>query len=353
VRQQLTTVHRYKKDLNVVLNKILNDDYDFELKLIGGQSFKYNLTFTNNMRIIVNHHVQIIFAKGKDRMLIECNSKKLLRRGAQHILLTIGSPVQCVAKYQDVYNRQMFEVSAIDKTASTITLKDEDQEITVEAKLFHRYFRIAHAITVHSMQGSELNEAFGIYETEKFTQRMLYTSLSRATDLDLIHVNQKITETRRDTKPFIVELGKHIPVDYIYALVKDDKIKYIGHTTDTKIRLEQHQETKAQFMPFTMIKLRVCYFNVLEHEKNYIEKYQANELWNVQHNTPKPQPKQTERTIKKINVGSVYKDAKNNKFVCKYYDHLKNKEIKKSFSINKYGEVKAEQMAIEFKNSIL
>ena len=59
---------------------------------------------------------------------------------------------------------------------------------TVTNDMFQRCFRVAYASTVHSAQGLTINEPYVLWEWSKYSQKMKYVALSRATKKELIHI---------------------------------------------------------------------------------------------------------------------------------------------------------------------
>jgi ATP-dependent exoDNAse (exonuclease V) alpha subunit len=58
--------------------------------------------------------------------------------------------------------------------------RDENEVIEFGHKFFLETFELAFAITVHCSQGLSIDEAFSIWEWEKFSKKMKYTAITRA-----------------------------------------------------------------------------------------------------------------------------------------------------------------------------
>ena len=89
-------------------------------------------------------------------------------------------------KLAHIFNTEQFAIKHI--PATEITVKDEERRITIPLAGFQRTFYVAYAMTVCKSQGSTFNHSYTIREWEKFSHRLKYVSLSRATSADLISI---------------------------------------------------------------------------------------------------------------------------------------------------------------------
>ena len=63
---------------------------------------------------------------------------------------------------------------------------DNDIEITKDE--FAKLFYPAYCITTHKSQGQTFNEAYTIYEWDRFDKRLKYVALSRSTNKNHINI---------------------------------------------------------------------------------------------------------------------------------------------------------------------
>ena len=136
---------------------------------------------------------------------------------------------------------------------------------------------LGHCITIHRCQGSDLSIPYTIYGSRgKLEYRLFYTAVSRATSFDLIHCSPDI---KLYEKPYEITKCKCITkkesTGYVYCLVRDDKIFYIGSTTNRKQRKKQHKEKYGD--DIEMLTLKTVYFDdereLLSVEYHYLDKY--------------------------------------------------------------------------------
>jgi ATP-dependent exoDNAse (exonuclease V) alpha subunit len=107
---------------------------------------------------------------------------------SQDMILMEGMPL-IARKGNDklnICNNETFTIKTIDD--ETITIKDGDRNIDIDIDQISSLFYPAFCITVFKAQGQTYNEQYMIHEWDKFTDRMKYVALSRATNIDHIYI---------------------------------------------------------------------------------------------------------------------------------------------------------------------
>jgi predicted GIY-YIG superfamily endonuclease len=123
-------------------------------------------------------------------------------------------------------------------------------------------FRPNYCINVHVAQSATIRGAIMVHEIEKFNQNMAYTALSRATSLDNIYIND--TKDRTYTfEPFLYTNNRSEPDSpdltqdiegFIYHLVRNEKVFYVGQTDSLERRRKEHKLTISK--DFSIVKVR-------------------------------------------------------------------------------------------------
>ena len=85
-------------------------------------------------------------------------------------------------KSDEIYNMMEFKVEGIDN--QTVTIADIDFPIDTFAQSFIPAF----CCTVYKYQGGDIDELYNIYNVNRMDKKQLYTSLSRTTKLEFIHL---------------------------------------------------------------------------------------------------------------------------------------------------------------------
>jgi ATP-dependent exoDNAse (exonuclease V) alpha subunit len=153
---------------------------------------KKNLCFTNEMRKKIN------IRKMNEDLKINRSGKKLktvsllkykFDGNSQDITVCSGMPI-IARKTTDEYsimNNETFTICKVDD--EYITISDTTRSpLQIPVKDFTRLFHLAYCITVHKSQGETYNTSYTIYEWSKFSDRMKYVALSRATKKECINI---------------------------------------------------------------------------------------------------------------------------------------------------------------------
>ena len=112
---------------------------------------------------------------------------------SQDITLQIDTPIIAKVnnKNMDIVNNERFNIINIEN--NIITIQNENKKITFNAvndNIFQRCFRVAYATTCHSSQGMTINKPYLIHQFNRYTDKMKYVALSRATDYNNINIYQ-------------------------------------------------------------------------------------------------------------------------------------------------------------------
>ena len=88
----------------------------------------------------------------------------------------------------DIVNNEHFVVKQIDLEKSVTTLKDGKRNVETLVDQLQRFFYVAYAMTVCKSQGCTFKHSYTIHEWERYTNRLKYVSLSRASLKELINI---------------------------------------------------------------------------------------------------------------------------------------------------------------------
>ena len=112
---------------------------------------------------------------------------------SQDVTLQINTPIIAKVNKKDIgfVNNERFKVTKIDN--NIITIQNDKNVIEFDAAgddAFQRCFRVAYATTCHSSQGLTINEGYLIHQWNRYTNKMKYVALSRATTYENINIYQ-------------------------------------------------------------------------------------------------------------------------------------------------------------------
>ena len=175
------------------IGKILKTDFPKEFT-------ERHVCFTNATRKEVNAIMMEKYAKKARRNKIHILELEALphSENSQNVKLTAGTPLigRKNVEKMDLFNNEMWIIKSINKTAETITIKEDvkeegDEPIRVKEISFDRVqelFNPAWCITIHKAQGSTFEGAYTVHEFDKLCHRLKYVALSRATVIGNIRV---------------------------------------------------------------------------------------------------------------------------------------------------------------------
>jgi len=155
---------------------------------------------------------------GKDGRLIVDDRTQLLR-------LTLGAPVICYRynKKLDVNNNERFYVTGFNDTSIRITsIVFENKTLNVPLTYFQKHFLVNYCMTTHKAQGISIDEPYAIWDMGEMLRnkrtlhcgkrKMLYTALTRTTDIAFVHQAHFGCHLPKQKKPFqlnnLVEIVK-------------------------------------------------------------------------------------------------------------------------------------------------
>ena len=94
-------------------------------------------------------------------------------------------------KKVDVINSDRYTISNIDNANKIVTVVDDsnpNKTLDLPYKEFSYIFVPAYALTVHKCQGQTISTKYTIHQWERFTNKMKYVALSRATNINCINI---------------------------------------------------------------------------------------------------------------------------------------------------------------------
>ena len=138
-----------------------------------------NICYYNATRIKVNKERSEKFIIGKKSYDIKISPKESYK-------VCVGMPVICTAniKEMNMYNSEQYTIEKMD--VSTVTINK--MQFTHDE--FKQSFTLAFCITVYRYQGDKIDTHYNIYDADRMDKRQLYTSMSRTTKFEYIHVDK-------------------------------------------------------------------------------------------------------------------------------------------------------------------
>ena len=133
-----------------------------------------------------------------------------------------------------------------------VLLTESNKEISVAIKDFHKIFRVAYCVTIHSCQCMTIEGSIGLYNVGLYSRRMAYTAVTRAKNLNQIFVSA-LTPTdiifQEDdlsfyTRPIYANDNK----GYLYGLMNsfDEKFYHVDVCKDIETEIARiRRETEA------------------------------------------------------------------------------------------------------------
>jgi hypothetical protein len=189
----------------------------------GKKVCRRSLCWTNKTRKAVNAEQMLKEAEGKQCYLI--NNMKVFVG-----LPLIANLTRSYGEKKDkqaVVNNEEFTVTNI--TQKTVELTNERCSLTLPHILL-KFFDLAYCLTVHKSQGSTYDFPYSIYEYKRFDEKMLYTAMSRATQMRNVNFVNRYYTAR---------------TGYIYKITSPERKIYIGSTTTSlDQRFKEHQDSK-------------------------------------------------------------------------------------------------------------
>ncbi len=148
-------------------------------------------------------------------------------------------------KDKKIFNTMKFTIEEIQNNRFKVNNKWYDE------KEFSDSFIPSFCVTVYKYQGADINEHYNVHDVNRMDKKQLYTSLSRTTKLDYIHVNNKELNNKyfNRRKPVLELVNSKFNSLYkygkIYKVRFDNKMIYVGSTCEElETRLKWHLSNK-------------------------------------------------------------------------------------------------------------
>ena len=224
-----------------------NDSHDPPPDGFGGVGKIAKCPFDTNTSVIRKWN--ICYTHDKRREINEmCLQHFKPETGVDELGYFKGLPLRAYDNEKPIYNGDKFTYDRYDSEKKMVYMIDKEQvEQSLELAQFHRIIEPAYCVTVHSLQGGKISEDFNIFECSKFSNKMIYTALTRAEKAEHIHIDGWPATgvfRRMRVQYKTTDCTKRLLDNYIYALAygsgKNQKIFYVGRTTNIEHRLAQH-----------------------------------------------------------------------------------------------------------------
>ena len=343
---------RYDQQTHKMLDKFLkHGKLRYHLNPIDRTLYK-NICFLNKTRREVNTECCDRFVSGKNFKTVDFK----YNGGCETYKVCIGMPILASQnlKNKEIFNTMEFVIEDI----SDNMFKVNNEWFSLEE--FSQSFIVGFCVTVYKYQGADINENYNIYDVNRMDKKQVYTSLSRTTKFEFIHLdNEKVNNKYMNRRMPVLELtnarfnslyqnGKIYKVTFT-----DDKV-YIGSTCeDLEIRMKWHLTNKKSqvFKHRNKNPVIQLVVNAPSADKNgYIKEYaerHANKLLNVKCQPLKSQKlkeikykvkienqKELEERIAKLKNKLVTRDDEKNKLL--FYDSvIEGKRYKTKARYNK------------------
>jgi hypothetical protein len=148
-----------------------------------------NIAYTHETRIRVNRECMLRYIKQYKPKTITI-PKFESNPHTQEIQLGVNMPLVCYKtnKKLNVMNSEKFTVQKI--TEDTVVIKHNEVERIIPLNILNRHFYLGFCITIYASQGDTFIEPYTIYDWAfpYMGKQAKYVALSRARDLDLIHI---------------------------------------------------------------------------------------------------------------------------------------------------------------------
>lgn len=235
---------RYDNETRVVLNNFLkykNIRHKFEP--IG--NYDKNICWLNETRCAVTEDCCNTFVKDKEHH--EINFKYKSRIEKYKVCITMPVIAAQNMKKRNMFNMMEFKIENINEN------NEGNLEFVINDELFslngfRESFLPNFCDTVYKYQGGKIDEHFNIFDTHKMDVKEMYTSLSRTTKLEYIHLdNKKICKRYREREEDnMIIINSYFNSDYqngkIYEVTFElNPNYYVGSTTQLlEDRLHEH-----------------------------------------------------------------------------------------------------------------
>ena len=235
--------------------------YDKETKAILDNFLRYK-NLKHKFKPIEDYYKNICYTnKTRRRVIADCCPKFVQEKNSHEVnfvydtnlekyKVCVGTPVIATTniKKYEMYNMMEFEIENIDKDSNGVLIFTVNQQQFMMHE-FRKSFLPNFCNTIYKYQGGTINVPYNILDTKNVDSKELYTSLSRTTKLEYIHLdNNKIRSSygqRQQNNTSILNLG--IDTEYhngkLYQITfqNNDKV-YVGCRTQLlKDLLDEHK----------------------------------------------------------------------------------------------------------------
>lgn len=202
-RCELTKPQRYDLKLWKWLEDFYEGGYEGDAickKKLSIENILYrkNICYCNKTRRKINDLCMDYFKKEKTWLVLEV-PEKCKNEYADKAFIYKGLPVMAVAnnKEMEIINTEEFWIKDFSSSESSMTLyrdEDEEQELVVEFKEFHKYFVVNYAATTHKSQGATITKEINIFDWFYMAEdrRIGYTAVSRGKTCEQVTICEKI-----------------------------------------------------------------------------------------------------------------------------------------------------------------
>jgi len=203
-----------------------------------------NICYLNSTRKLVNADCCNQFTKDKKYETVEFTYNNM--KESYKVCKNMPIIATTNLKDKEIFNSMEFVVEKIRDNFFKVNNEWYNKE------QFSESFIPSFCVTVYKYQGADIDEQYNIYDTERMDIKQLYTSLSRTTRLDYIHLdNNKINNQYFIRRQPILELTNSkfnslYKDGKIYLVTFSNEMKYIGSTCESlDIRLKWHLSNKS------------------------------------------------------------------------------------------------------------
>ena len=202
-RCELTKPQRYDMKLWKWLEDFYEGGYEgdaIDKKKLSIENILYrkNICFSNKTRCSINHLCMDYFKKEKMFVVLSV-PEKCKNDYADTAFIYKGLPVMAVANNREleIINTEEFWIKEYSSSENKMVLyrdEDNDDELVVEFKDFHKYFVVNYAATTHKSQGATITKDINIFDWYRMTEdkRIGYTAVSRGKNCEQITICEKI-----------------------------------------------------------------------------------------------------------------------------------------------------------------
>ena len=230
---------RYDKPTHEMLKTFLkHGKISIYFNPVNNQLYK-NICYLNKTRIKVNTECCNRFTQGK--MYVTVDFKYDNKKETYNVCTDMPVLATTNIKDKNIFNTMEFKIEDIKENRFKINNEWFDKNA------FAASFIPSFCVTVYKYQGADIDEHYNIYDVDEMDKKQLYTSLSRTTKLEYIHINYKELNNKyfNRKQPNIELINTKFNSLYkngkIYKITFDNKKIYIGSTCeDLETRLRWH-----------------------------------------------------------------------------------------------------------------